>query len=214
MSKLRLQTFCLGPWQTNCYVVHQEGSNKCWIIDASFEPESLINAVEQAGLTPEKIILTHAHIDHIAGLEAVHAKWPESPILIHVMERDFLSDASLNLSIMSGIPIVAPDATDTLAHGQTLTLDGQSFEIRHTPGHSPGGIALINHNEKTAIVGDTLFQNSIGRHDFPTSNPDDLFRSIGQQLMTLPDDMQIYPGHGGSSTIGQERKNNPYLQDR
>lgn len=214
MSKLCLQTFCLGPWQTNCYVLHQEGSSKCWIIDASFEPQSLIAAVEQAGLTPEKIILTHAHIDHIAGLESVHARWPDAPILIHAMERDFLSDASLNLSIMSGIPIVAPEATDTLAHGQTISLDDLSFEIRHTPGHSPGGIAIINHDEKTAVVGDTLFENSIGRYDFPTSNPDDLFKSIREQLMTLPDDMHIHPGHGDSSTIGQERQNNPYLQAR
>lgn len=213
MSKLRLQTFCLGPWQTNCYVINQQGSKKCWIIDASFEPAPMIAAIEQARLTPDKIILTHAHIDHIAGLEAVHAKWPDAPILIHAIERDFLTDASLNLSIMSGIPIVAPEASDTLAHGQTITLDELTFEIRHTPGHSPGGIAIINHEEQTAIVGDTLFEDSIGRHDFPTSNPDDLFRSIREQLLTLPDAMRIYPGHGDASTIGQERAHNPYLRD-
>lgn len=209
---VEIQMHCLGPWMTNCYIVHQVGRDACWIIDASFEPETLIASVQQQKLVPEKIILTHAHIDHIAGLELLHKTWPAVPILIHAMERDFLADTSLNLSLHAGMPIVAPEATDTLAQGQKLTLDDLTFEVRHTPGHSPGGIALVEHHEKVAIVGDTLFEDSIGRYDFPTSSPTDLFNSIKTQLMTLPDDMRIFPGHGRSSTIGRERRHNPYLQ--
>mgnify|MGYP003889081783 CR=1 FL=1 len=212
MSQLELRSFCLGPWMTNCHVVNQKGSPRCWIIDASFEPQPMIRAIQDLGLTPEKIILTHAHLDHIAGLEAVVKHWPGTPIYIHVLEREFLTDTTLNLSAMAGMPVVAPEATDTLAHGQVITLDELSFEVRHTPGHSPGGISLIDHAHQTAIVGDTLFAGSIGRYDFPTSNPTDLFRSIRDQLMSLPDDMRVLPGHGPETTIGKERRSNPYLR--
>lgn len=197
---------------TNCYVLFKRGSSQCWIIDASFEPQPMIDAVRQLGLTPVKIILTHAHLDHIAGLQQVHDQWPETPIYIHAKERDFLTDTTLNLSAMAGIPVVAPEATDTLTHGQVIDLDGLSFEVRHTPGHSPGGISLIHHDSQTAIVGDTLFAGSIGRYDFPTSNAGDLFRSIKDQLLSLPDGYSVHPGHGPETTIGDERSENPYLQ--
>ncbi len=128
------------------------------------------------------------------------------PILIHDAEREFLFDTTLNLSAGFGMPIVAPEATDAISHGQVLTLADQSFEVRHTPGHSPGGIALIHAESATAIVGDTLFAGSIGRFDFPTSNGQQLIRSIHEQLLTLPDETRIYPGHGPSSTIGRERE--------
>ncbi|MBI1368029.1 MAG: MBL fold metallo-hydrolase [Planctomycetes bacterium] len=204
--------FTLGPWQTNCYVTHPAGSKACWIIDAGFNPQPMIDAIRQRHLAPELIVLTHAHADHIAGLREVRDAFPDVPILIHEAEADFLTDAELNLSAGFGFPIVAPAADRLLHHGDTLSLADLTFEIRHTPGHSPGGICLHQPDHQLAFTGDTLFRDSIGRYDFPTSDPQALMRSIHEQLLTLPDETKIYPGHMQSTTIGRERRMNPYLQ--
>jgi glyoxylase-like metal-dependent hydrolase (beta-lactamase superfamily II) len=137
--------------------------------------------------------------------------WPDMPILLHEAEHDFLLEPQLNLSAFLAEPIVAPAATGSLAHGDTLSLQGVHFEIRHTPGHSPGGVTLYQPDNAVAIVGDTLFASSIGRSDFPTSNGNVLMQSIREQLLTLPDATRILPGHGPASTIGAERAGNPFL---
>lgn len=216
-TQLCIQPFCLGDWQTNCYVVHpvandgEDKSTPCWIVDAGFDPGDLIAYVRDNNLELQAILMTHAHVDHIAGLNAVRETWPDVPILIHGDEAEFLTDTMLNLSAMTPNPIVAPDATDMLAHGQTLQLADVTCEVRHTPGHSPGGVAFCFHDKKFAIVGDTLFAGSVGRTDFPTSNQEAMFNSIRQQLLTLPDDTQVLPGHGPVTTVGRERETNPYL---
>ena len=209
---LTLKTFPLGSYQTNCYVLSRP-SGKAWIIDAGEEPGEMFDYIESAELHVEKIILTHAHVDHIAGLGEAMQRFPEAPVLIHESERDFPGDASLNLSIYIARPITAPDPTGVLKHGERLVLDGLEFKIRHTPGHSPGGITLYQAESAIALVGDTLFAGSIGRFDFPTSDGPRLIRSIHEELLTLPDDTQIFPGHGPSSTIAVERSSNPYLRD-
>ncbi|NJL32467.1 MAG: MBL fold metallo-hydrolase [Phycisphaerales bacterium] len=213
--KLTLKTFALGPWQTNCYVIEstQSTMKDCWIIDAGYDPQPMLQFIQASGLSPVKVILTHAHLDHIAGLHEVRRLWPKVPILIHEMERDFLAEPELNLSAMMDEPVVAPPADELLKHGQNLELYGQIFEIRHTPGHSPGGITLYQPLLKTALVGDTLFARSIGRYDFPTSDGPTLMQSIRDQLLTLPDDTAVLPGHGPATTIGNERKYNPYLRE-
>jgi len=206
---LSIQTFCLGQWQTNCYVLSVGRS--CWIVDAGFDPEEMLSEIARRGLDLERVVLTHAHLDHIAGLELVRHHYPEVPIHIHADEQDFLTDTRLNLSAAFVDPVVAPEATDLMRHGNILTLGGFNFEVRHTPGHSPGGISLVQHQLRLALVGDTLFAGSIGRYDFPTSDGPLLMRSIQNQLLTLPDDTRVLPGHGPETTIGQERANNPYL---
>lgn len=208
---LKIDAYCLGPWQTNCYVVRCEGLAECWIVDAGFEPQPLIQAVQDGGLTPVKLILTHAHADHIAGIEPMRDAWGDLPILIHDAERDFLTDPVLNLSAGFGIPLTAPPATGSLAHGDVLELGEHRFEVRHTPGHSPGGITLHQAPHAAAIVGDTLFADSIGRFDFPTSDGPTLMQSIRQQLLTLPDETVVWPGHGAETTIGREKLHNPFL---
>lgn len=210
-SVLDLETFTLGDFQTNCFVVYRPG-RAAWLIDVGQDPGPMLDFVEQAELSVEKIILTHAHADHIAGVAEALQRFPGTPIYIHEAEKDFPADASLNLSIYISQPIVAPDPTDTLTHGQSLDLDGLLFEIRHTPGHSPGGITLVQPDNHLAIVGDTLFANSIGRFDFPTSDGPLLIKSIHEQLLTLPDDTRALPGHGPETTIGRERESNPYLR--
>ena len=207
--QLSIQTFCLGQWQTNCFVLSVGRS--CWIVDAGFDPEPMLDAIATRGLRLEKLVLTHAHLDHIAGLNTVRRRHPNVPILIHADEQEFLTDTRLNLSAAFVQPVVAPEATDLLSDGDKLDLNGLAFEVRHTPGHSPGGITLVQHDHHLAIVGDTLFAGSIGRFDFPTSDGAQLMQSIHEQLLSLPDDTRVLPGHGPETTIGYERATNPYL---
>jgi hydroxyacylglutathione hydrolase len=209
--KLQIASFTLGDWRTNCYVLHVAGSPKCWIVDAGFEPQPLIEYVQKSQLEPLQVVLTHAHVDHIAGLGAVRAFWPGVPILLHPLEEAFLSEPMLNLSSALDRPVIAPSATGMLEPGEPLSLEGYQFEVRHTPGHSPGGITLYQPDDQVAIVGDALFAGSIGRHDFPSSNGKLLIESIRSQLLTLPDETRVLSGHGPDTTIGEERQHNPFL---
>lgn len=216
-AKLHIECFCLGDWQTNCYVVHAADvvgtqSSACWIIDAGFEPESMLDYITERKLDPRAVVLTHAHVDHIAGLAEIHAAFPRLPILIHRDEAIFLTDPQLNLSAWLGEPIVAPAATGFLEPGRTITLADHIFEVRHTPGHSPGGVTLYHEASQVAIVGDALFAGSIGRTDFPTSDHATLIAAIHSQLMSLPDAVRVLPGHGPATTIGRERRGNPFLR--
>jgi len=206
---LTIQTFALGQWQTNCYLLSV--GKACWIVDAGFDPAAMLDAIDLQGLEPQQVVLTHAHLDHIGGLHEVRHRHPDIPILVHAEEEAFLTDTRLNLSAGFVQPVVAPEATGRIGSGDTLELAGVRFEVRHTPGHSPGGISLIQHDLNIAIVGDTLFAGSIGRFDFPTSDGPRLMKSINEELLTLPDDMRVLPGHGPETTIGRERTANPYL---
>lgn len=206
-----IEGFVLGPFATNCYVV-RAGGGSCWIVDASFEPQPLIARVRELGLTPSAIILTHAHADHIAGLAEVKAAFPEAPILIHEAEKGFLTDPTLNLSAAYGTPLIAPEADGFLEDGQTIELGDSKWKVLHTPGHSPGGVTLYCEAAGEALVGDTLFAGSIGRHDFPTSDGPTLFKSIREKLYMLPDETRVYPGHGPMTTIGREKRTNPFVR--
>jgi len=207
-----IEPFVLGPFATNCFIVRSPSGGGCWIVDAGFEPDPLIQRVRHEGLTPDAVILTHAHADHIAGLHDVRRAFGEAPILIHQAESDWLNNPSLNLSEGFGQPLTAPPADRLLEGGETLELGGVSWKVLHTPGHSPGGITLWNEADAAAIVGDTLFAGSIGRFDFPTSDRDALMRSIRETLYALPDETTVYPGHGPETTIGREKATNPFVR--
>ena len=213
---LHIERFTLGMWQTNCYLLTvgpvDRPGRPAWIIDAGFDPQPILDAIHRRNLDVRRILLTHAHIDHIAGLDDLRQALPDVPIAIHSLEADFLTDPDLNLSGPFGLPLTAPPADQLLADGDDLELDGLAFRVLHTPGHSPGGVTFHQGDTAHAFVGDTLFLDSIGRFDFPTSDGPALFRSIRTRLLALPDETTVWPGHGPQTTIGRERAHNPYLK--
>jgi len=207
---LQVESFCLGDWMTNCFVL-RAGGRSCWFVDAGFAPQPMIDYVRTNQLDPRMVLLTHAHVDHIAGLHELRAVWPALPILIHDSERDFLTDPVRNLSAVLAEPVTAPPPTGSIEHGQTIDLEGVAVQLRHTPGHSPGGMTIYQPESDLAIVGDTLFSGSIGRSDFPSSDHDRLMTAIREELLTLPDNTTVLPGHGPQTTIGAEKANNPFV---
>ncbi len=211
-APLTIEMFTLGPWGTNCYLLHTGEGSDAWIVDASFGPAPITSRVEELGLTVRAIILTHAHVDHIAGLTELRTRFPDAEVLLHDAEKDWLENPMLNLSEAAGQPVTSSPADRSPKEGETLELSGHSFTVLHTPGHSPGSITLHSAGSGVALVGDTLFAGSIGRSDFPTSDPDALFDSILKKLYTLPDETHALPGHGNPTTIGEEKQSNPFVR--
>lgn len=210
-SDLTIQSAPLGAYQTNCYAVRS--GEHLWVVDAGYEPAPLLRLIRATGLTPEAILLTHAHSDHIAGIREVLAAHPDTPIWIAAEEERWLEDPELNLSAYLGIGVTAPPASRLLHEGDTLTLGDTTWHVLHTPGHSPGGLTFICDEHHVAISGDALFAGSIGRTDFPGSSPDQLAESIRTKLYTLPDETRILPGHGPETTIGREKRTNPFVRE-
>ena len=208
-NPLEISSVCLGSYRTNCYLVRSD--QHLWIVDAGFEPSALINDARATGLTPEAVILTHAHPDHMAGLDDVREAFPGVPVWIHRAEEQWLTDPMQNLSGLSGDPVTVAPADHLLNHGDELRLGELSWEVRHTPGHSPGSVSLICQNAPVALVGDALFRESVGRTDFPGCDASTLADSIRTQLYSLSDETTVFPGHGPSTTIGHERRHNPYV---
>lgn len=211
VGKLRLKGMPLGMYQTNAYIAWIEGQDRCWIFDAPFEAERIVEMVREHDLTPEMLLLTHAHLDHIGGVETLRQAWPELPILIHERERDWLGDPRQNLSLLTGRPVTAPEATRLLTHGEELTLGKTHWRVLHVPGHSPGSVGYYCEQSGVLIGGDALFKDGIGRTDFPGCSQKQLLESIRREYLTLPDETKLFPGHGLATTIGHERAENQFL---
>lgn len=213
LPPLHLRCFTLGHFETNCYLLWTEGSTSCWLIDASFDPRAMIDEVQNLGLTPKHLLLTHAHCDHIAGIPEVLRAWTPKPrVSVHPAETAWLTDPVLNLSGFGGMPISTVPPDDLLSPGDSLSLNGYTFNVLHTPGHSPGGVSFYCAQANIVISGDALFAGSIGRTDFPGSDHNTLLAAIRTQLYTLPPNTKVCPGHGPPTTIAREMMSNPYVR--
>lgn len=210
---MHIDAFVLGDFLTNCYVVRVDESRKyCVLIDPGLHPYPLVQFLQQQTLNPEAVIITHGHIDHIGGVEIIREHWPKTKVYIHKADAEMLTDPNENLSMVAGTVFQARPA-EVVINGQTeIRAAGLRFEVLHTPGHTPGGICLHCPSDGIAFVGDTLFAGSIGRSDFPGGSHEQLLQSIQTQLLVLPETTRIYPGHGPHTTLRNEKKHNPFLQ--
>jgi glyoxylase-like metal-dependent hydrolase (beta-lactamase superfamily II) len=207
-----IKMLVVGPFAANCYVVGSITTKQGMIIDPGAEAHTILRTVQQTGLSISLIVITHAHIDHVGALREVQEK-TNAQFAIHEAEKGFLFAAPMRMLTSLGIsPVKSPPRPDRLLKdGDRIDVSDLHFEVLHTPGHSSGGICLSGHG--VVFSGDTLFNLGIGRTDFPGMSHELLMRSIQEKLMVLPDKTVVYPGHGLSTTIGDERRGNPFLQD-
>jgi hydroxyacylglutathione hydrolase len=209
---MHIETFVLGDFQTNCYCVRTDSAKKeCILIDPGLSPFSMIQKLQKEHLKPEAVILTHGHIDHIGGVEQVRKQWPATQVYIHKADAAMLTDSNENLSALAGTLFQSRPAEVLLDGDTKMEVAGLTFEVFHTPGHTPGGVCLYAVLEGIAFVGDTLFAGSVGRSDFPGGDHDQLIESIQTKLLTLPETTKIFSGHGPETTIRNEKRHNPYL---
>ncbi len=208
---LKINTYTLGPIQTNCYLIRDEKDN-CLIIDPGEEGQRIIAEIEKLALTPVAILLTHGHFDHIGAVDTVRNHF-EIPVYIHEVEAETLTDPAKNGSVRyPSLPPVQNGEADHLITTEGMMKVGPfTFEVRHTPGHSPGSVTFVFQEAQFAVVGDTLFRGSVGRTDLPGGDTNTLLASIHDKLLTLDDEMVIYPGHGPSTTPQLEMDSNPFL---
>lgn len=194
---LCVHTFPLGDYQSNTYFVHEEGSRQCLIIDAGYEPDTIVDKLNEQHLEPQAILLTHGHFDHVGAVRELVTEL-DCPV--------YLCPEDLKLPpMMTAGPLYYTDAYD---EGSVLHLAGLTVEVLRTPGHTPGSVCLKI--QDALFTGDTLFAGSCGRTDFPGSSPADMQTSL-RRLAQLEGDYRVFPGHCGSSTLEQERQKNPYL---
>lgn len=208
---MKLWTKPLGPLQTNGYVL-DNGQGQGIIIDPGMYPQEMLEHISNLNIAA--ILLTHTHFDHIGGLEEIR-KVTKAPVYLHPLEVDWLTDPEKNGSarwpMVTG-PITCEPAEKQVQHGDKLELAGLHIHVLHTPGHSPGSVAYYLADQNMVIAGDALFAGSIGRTDLPGGDYDTLINSIKAQLFTLPDETIVYPGHGPHTTVGEEKKYNPFLR--
>ena len=197
----------VGAFQENCYLVADPDSDALAIIDPGSEPDVIIAEIEKTGRTPSAIWITHAHVDHIGAIAPVKRKY-DVPVWLHPLDTALYRVGGRQAQLY-GIPYEEPPAPDAeFAEGATVSLGSLTLTVMHAPGHAPGHVVLHGHGH--AIVGDCLFAGSIGRTDLPFSNPAHLEQSLAR-IAALPPETMVYPGHGPTTTIGEERVSNPFL---
>jgi len=193
---------------TNSYLVEDDQTHDAVVIDSNLEPELVIEIAKQRGANVKAILLTHTDIDHIAGLHELRGAFGPVPIAVHAAEKDVIAEGR-PLRREFGPIATRVDNVTTLVEGEPYRAGSLEFEVLHTPGHSPGGVTLKIDGH--LFTGDALFAGSIGRSDFANSEPRQLIDGIRSQLLALSDDTIVHSGHGPATTIGRERKTNPFL---
>lgn len=200
---MRIDTLTVGQMQVNCYVLSSKTTKNAILLDPGDEYLRIKAYLDKHKLKPKFILHTHGHIDHIQADNEFNL-----PVYAHSADIELLKNPERNLSNFLSLPFKVKSDIKQLEDSQIINLDDLSLEVMHTPGHTPGGICLKS--AQVVFTGDTLFAGSVGRTDFPGASYEQLMKSIQDKLLVLPDETVIYPGHGPSSTIGQEKRSNPY----
>jgi glyoxylase-like metal-dependent hydrolase (beta-lactamase superfamily II) len=204
-----LETLEVGPVITNCYLVGCPQTRKAMVIDPGGDPDRILAMIEKSGLAVEKILNTHGHADHMAGNAAIHRALG-CEILIHEADAHMLPSRAA--SLLDWIPggEASPEADRQLTDGDTVSVGNLQFRVLHLPGHTPGGIGLLD--DDVFFCGDTLFAQSIGRTDLPGGSEEIMFDTLANRIATLDENLKVYPGHGPPTTIGREKRENPFLR--
>jgi hydroxyacylglutathione hydrolase len=198
----------VGPLQVNCFILADEKTKEAVVIDPGDDAQEILKIIKDRDLKVKYIVITHGHFDHIGANKALKDA-TGAELLIHEGDAPVMASASLHSRAFGMNTTSSPQADRYVKHGDTITAGEVSLKVLHTPGHSPGGISLLE--KGMVFTGDSLFAGSIGRTDLPGGDLATLLRSIRMNLMTLPDDTRVYCGHGPASTIGEERSENPFL---
>ena len=213
---LHSRIFPFNPLATNCVVLWNEGSHTCTVVDPGMSsPEGLQQLTDffkAHDLTPEAILLTHGHFDHVWGVDKLLALY-SVPVYMHPADKDITEKMTAGFSSVQGFSFLQHKfTTEDVADGEVLTTAGTAWKVIHTPGHTPGGVCYYSADNKLLLSGDTLFAGSIGRTDLKGGDYDQLMASIKEKLLNLPGETDVIPGHGQSTTIAREGMSNPFLE--
>jgi hydroxyacylglutathione hydrolase len=200
----------VGPFQENSYVVGDPDTGDAALVDPGDEPETLAALVAARGLTPRFVVNTHAHLDHVGAAAALKARYG-IPFFLHPGDRIWLDGLALQARMFGLDTPEKPGVDRWLVEGEEIALGHRKFRVIHTPGHTPGGVCLFFETDRVLFTGDTLFAGSVGRTDFPGGSWDDLATAIRTKLFPLGDDVVFHSGHGPASTLGDERRSNPFV---
>lgn len=207
---MRVRTFTAGSFAENGYLVICDDETTAVVVDPGAAASEMLDVIREDELSVAAVLLTHSHLDHVEGVNPVLAEW-DVPLYLHPDDRP-LYDQVAEQARRFGVEMEMPPPPDRdLEHGQVLEFGGCSFEVRLCPGHAPGHVIFWEKNAGVALVGDVVFRGSIGRTDLPGGSFKQLMTSIREQVLTLPDDTRLQPGHGPETTVGDERRGNPFL---
>ena len=210
MGEIKIGRMVLGVCQTNCYFLYREDSKECIFVDPADQGGNIYKAMTKNGFNIAAVLLTHGHFDHIWGTKEL-CELSGAKLYALDAEKELLKDARKNVSSQAGRAYTT-DADIYLKDGDELTIADMTFQVIATPGHTAGGCCYYFKEAGFLVSGDTLFQDSVGRTDIPTGSMGTLVRSIKEKLFVLPDETKVYPGHGDNTTIGHEKKYNPFCQ--